>query len=327
MGFGHRPLARIACAVALGLLLPAAASAQGVPTSETSARAQAAQQFKDGSSAFDRGDFVHAAEAFELAYRLRPHVDALWNAARARERANDPPRAATLYARYLREAPPDAPDRNVATARLASLSARLGCVEVHGNGIEQLSVDEKATDEHTIFVNPGAHLVRAVVAGRLVQQTPVVSPGKVFSVVFEPPAPAVPPEPQPHVEPPSSTPTSTSTSTSTSTPTPTSSGRPALSPWVVAGGGVLTGVSAAAAIASGLSTLSALHAFEAHPTMSNLAAGQSLQARTNVLLGASIGLGLMTAATAIWFVDWHGSSQKEPRVGFGVGRVEADWRF
>jgi len=313
----RRPGGFVACVVALGLLLPASAFAQTVPTSETSSRAQAAQQFKDGSTAFDRGDFVHAAEAFELAYRLSPHVDALWNAARARQRAGDLPRAANLYAKYLREAPPDAMDRGVAVAQLARLVAGLGRIEVHGNGIEQLSVDEQPAEEHTIYVSPGAHLVRAVVSGSLVQQAPVLEAGGVVSLVFEAPAPPVAPEGRrlPPDRP------------AVAGPQPEASERKGLSPWVVAGGGALTGVSTVAAIVSGLSTLSALHTFEAHPTMANLATGQSLQARTNVLVGTSIGLGVMTAATAVWLVDWHGPSLQEARVGLGVGRVEVDWRF
>lgn len=305
--------------VALGLALSTSAQGQAVPTQETTARAQAAQQFKDGSTAFDRGDFVRAAEAFEAAYGLVPHVDALWNAARANQRANDLPHAANLYARYLREAPVDARDRNVAEAQLASLAAKLGCIEVHGNGIEQISVDEHPTADRIVYVTSGAHLVRAVVAGKLVQQTAVLSPGQVVSLVFEAPTPPVSgPEPPaaPHLRPLAVTPTGS-----------LSAEHHRLSPWVVAGGGALTAVATAAAVASGVSTISALHTFDAHPTTANLATGQSLQARTNLFVGTSIGLGLMTAVTAVWLVDWHGASQKEARVGVGAGRVVVEGRF
>ena len=100
-----------------------------------------------------------------------------------------------------------------------------------------------------------------------------------------------------------------------------------VSPWLVGGGGVLTGVAVAATIASGLSTLSALDTFNAHPTASNLATGQSMQARTNVLLGVSIGLGVMTTATAIWLVDWRGADDATSASGIGVASVQAEWRF
>jgi hypothetical protein len=308
----------VASVVALGLQLSVPAFAQTVPTSETSARAEAAQQFKEGAKAFDRGDFAQAANAFERAYHLVPHVDSLWNAARARQRADELPRAATLYARYLREAPADALDRNVATSQLVGLAARLGCIEVHGSGIEQLAVDEHPSEERILYVSPGAHVVHAVVAGTLVQQTPELAAGDVVSLVFEAAAPPVSPElhsaPQPDRPP------------LEARPSPPS-GRGGVSPWFVAGGGALTGVAVAATIASGLSTLSALDAFNAHPTASNLATGQSMQARTNVLLGVSIGLGVMTAATAIWLVDWRGAPRSDVRVGVGAARVAVEWRF
>ena len=100
------------------------------------------------------------------------------------------PRAATLYAKYLREAPPDARDRDLAAVQLARLAPRLGCIEVHGSVIEQLSVDERPSEDRFIYVSPGAHVVRAVVAGALMQQTPEVSAGDVVALVFEPPPPS-----------------------------------------------------------------------------------------------------------------------------------------
>jgi len=304
----------IASFVALGLLIPVLAFAQAVPTSQTSARAQAAQQFREGTRAFDGGDFAQAADAFEQAYRLAPHVDSLWNAARARERAEDLPRAATLYAKYLREAPPDARDRDLAAAQLARLARRLGRIEVHGSVIEQLSVDERPSEDRIIYVSPGAHVVRAVVAGALVQQTPEVAAGDVVALVFESPSPSTSPEPQ-------------STPPTAQPPPAPPSGRGGASPWLVVGGGVLTGVAVATTTASGISTLSALDAFNAHPTAANLATGQSMQARTNVLIGLSIGLGVMTTATAIWLVDWRSSKRRGVRVGVAPWQLEGEWRF
>jgi tetratricopeptide (TPR) repeat protein len=319
MARASHPLVGVAIVVAVGLLLPALALAQAAPTGEPTARAQAAQQFEEGSRAFDRGDFVHAADAFELAYRIAPHADALWNAARSRQLADELPRAATLYARYLREAPTDARDRNVATALLVSLASRLGRIEVHGSGIEQLVVDERPSEERIIYVSPGAHVVRAVVSGTRMEQTPELRPGDVVSMVFGAQAPLSPREPLRSQQPDRPTP-----ETLANEPP---SRRGGVSPWFVAGGGILTGVAVAATIASGLSTLSALDAFNASPTASNFAAGQSRQARTNVLLGVSIGLGVMTTSTAIWFTDWHAAAHGDVRLGLSVTQVEAEWRF
>jgi hypothetical protein len=93
------------------------------------------------------------------------------------------------------------------------------------------------------------------------------------------------------------------------------------------GGGVLTGLAVTATIVSGLSTLSALNTFTARPTASNLATGESMQTRTNVLLGISVGLGMATAATAIWLVDWRWGARSDVRVGAGISGVQAQGSF
>jgi hypothetical protein len=314
-------VARVAFAGLLGLTPAGLAFAQAVTRIDTSARVEAARQFVDGLAAYDGGDFSRAADAFELAYHLEPQVDSLWNAARARQRADELPRAATLYARYLREAPAEARDRGVATSQLVRLAARLGCIEAHGTGIEQLTVDEHPSAEHIIYVSPGTHVVRAIVAGAPLQQTPTLAAGTVVGLVFEAPTTGIPPE-QGTREEPSRLPREVEVH-----PAPPRSDPPEVSPWFVAGGAVLTGGAVAATIASGLETLSALDTFKTSPTESNLQAGRSLQARTNVLLGVSIGLGLVTTATAIWFVPWRGAAKKDVRIGFGVARVDAEWRF
>jgi hypothetical protein len=312
-------LVRMAGVVVIGLLLPALAFAQAPPASEPSPRARAAQQFEEGATAFDRGDFVHAADAFERAYRLAPNTDSVWNAARARQLADELPRAATLYARFLREAPTDTRDRNVAAALLVSLAARFGRIEVHGEGIEQLVVDERPSEDRIVYVSPGAHVVRAVVAGAHLQQTTVLRPGDVMGLVFQAPAPVVSAEADRAQQPDRSRPGMLATS-----PPERSGG---VSPWFVAAGGVLTGIAVATTIGSGFSTLAARDAFNASPTASNLATGQSMQARTNVLLGVSIGLGLITTATAIWLVDWRRADHGGVRLGVGGTRVDAEWRF
>src|SRR5262249_30884250 len=93
-----------------GLASPApAAHADDVRSPRTAeARREAARKFGDATRAFDAGDYRRAGEGFEAAYQLAPHEDPLWNGARAWHLAGDLARAANLYARYLREAPPNA---------------------------------------------------------------------------------------------------------------------------------------------------------------------------------------------------------------------------
>jgi hypothetical protein len=317
----------VAASLSLGLAAvvacPPAARADPTPVAATSARSEAEKQFNEGERAFDRGDFVHAAEAFERAYRWVPHTDALWNAARAWQRADEPARAATAYARFLREAPSSSADRSVATAELLKLAPHLGRIEVHGDGIDRLALDERPIEERVLYVNPGAHTLRAVVDGHLLEQRAEVAAGGVVSVVFEPPKPAPQPSPPSAPEPPRPRPPVQ--------PLPEVEPRPSsggVSPWFVAGGAALTAGAVAATVVSGISTLAARNAFEAHPTPSNLAAGESMQERTNLLLGASIGLGVATSAAAVWLVNWRSrDTGRTVRVGVAPTGAWASGRF
>ena len=86
-----------------------------------------------------------AADAFEEANTLAPHPAPLWNAARARQKAGENARAANLYARYLRDAPADAPNRADATTALASVAPKLGRLEVGDASAQDLQIDGVAT--------------------------------------------------------------------------------------------------------------------------------------------------------------------------------------
>jgi tetratricopeptide (TPR) repeat protein len=281
-------------------------------------RAEAAENFDRGAKAFARGDFRRAAEAFEAAYRLGPRPDVLWNAAQAWQRAGEAARAATLYARYLREAPPAAPDRGAATAQLAALSPRLARVEVHGDNLEQLAVDDVPSQETIVYVSRGAHVVSAVVGGRPVRKTQAVEAGDVVSVVLETPAvveiiPA----------PPSSLPAARVSLSPEPPPRPAHTG---WSPWVFVGSASLAAAAVGLTIGSGIDTDASLKTFDAHGTPANLRTGQEKELRTNILLGTSVALGLLTAATALWLVDWHGGGQRVS-IGLGPARLGVRWSF
>ena len=102
--------AAIACIAAL------ASAPLGVRGDEPTAddKRAAAHAFDDGEKAFAAGDYLRAAELFEEANKKAPHYANVWNAARAYHKLGELARAATLYGRYLRIAPADAP---IATAR------------------------------------------------------------------------------------------------------------------------------------------------------------------------------------------------------------------
>lgn len=269
---------------------PAAPAAQ---TSADDAVARAAKQFVEGQKAFGAGDYRRAAALFEGAYRDKPHHSALWNAARSWQRAGEEIHAANLYARFLSEAPSNAPDRDQANIALKELATRMGRIELHGaEGVSNLRLDAQAFDVPLLYVAPGEHLAEADSAKGAIRKTVKVDAGQTVSVTLEPPPdPAPPPPVAPPVE------------------TPRPGGLP---PVVFITGAALSAVGGGLVIASGLDTVSKRDAFLAEPTQDNLDAGNASQARTNVAIGVTVGVAVVTAAIGLFFTDWGGRETTSP---------------
>lgn len=92
----------------------------------------AASAFQRASVAYERGDYGAAAQAFALAYSLRPHAAALFNQARALERVGDAPHAADAYELALAREELRAQDQAECEVRLALLARTLGSVLITG---------------------------------------------------------------------------------------------------------------------------------------------------------------------------------------------------
>ena len=277
----------LALALALATMTPprlalAAPPAEGDRT--------AARHFADGQKAFAAGDYPHAGDEFEAAYRDKPHHAPLWNAARSWQRAGEEVRAANLFARYLREAPADAPDRDQANASLRALTARLGRIEPHAAGVEKLRLDGKSVDAPVLYVAPGEHVAEGDDGGVRVRKVVTVRAGEQVSVTVAHEA-----KPSPVLGPPRGG-------------EPDASSRKPLSPIIPVVGGVLTAVVGGLTIASGLDTVSKRDAFLGDKTQDRLDTAFSSQSRTNVLLGTTIGLGAITAVIVVFFTDWSGSA-------------------
>lgn len=264
------------CAGLLFFATPARADA-----SEDTVRA-ASRTFAEGEKAFRGGDYTRAGESFEAAYGLVPHEDALWNAARAWQRAGETARAANLYARYLREANAGSRDRTAATNELSNLATRVGRIVVNAPETAAVRIDDTSLSAHaSLYVNPGTHLVVMRDGEREQRQTPAVGAGQVVNVAFSAPVIAMPPprkeEPEHH----------------------------GWNPWVAyagAGGTVIAGI---ATILSGVDTRQTRDAFFADRSEELLDEGRGKQARTNALLGVTAGLAVVTVITAIVLVDWR----------------------
>jgi hypothetical protein len=202
--------------VALGLAVaassPAPALAQWAEVTEQ-ARRDAAKAFAEGVKAFAAKDYATAALRFDEADRLAPHPNAVWNLARALQRGGERARAADAYTRYLREAPPDAHDRDAATRALDELSPELVRIDVTAPGFDSVLVDGRRVEDHSTFAEPGHHVVEGHVGDKVVGAeatgdagavVPITRPRTRSRLRARPPRP---PRPRPHTAgpPPSST--------------------------------------------------------------------------------------------------------------------------
>lgn len=265
----------------------------GEPNKAERGRAAKAQ-YDEGERAFKKGDFRRAGELFEAAYRIFPHHSALWAAARAWIRAGEDVRGANLLEQYLNSAPANAPDRDLATQVITDLDKRLGRIEILMTDVADVKIDGEELTAQKLWVVPGEHVVTADAKGKPVRKTVAVAAGDRLSVTMEPPPP--PPafgEPPPAV---------------TNKPIP---------PWLVFVGAGVTAVGAGLSIASGLDTLGKRDAFIKEPTQPALDDAHASQTRTNVLIGTTVGVAVLTGVAA-FFVDWSGKSKvaPAPTVGF-----------
>jgi hypothetical protein len=274
-------------------------AAQSAPPVSDDERRAAHDAYEKGKAAFEAQDYLRAGKLFLEAYERAPHHDPLWNAARAFELGGESARAANLYSRYLDEAPPDARDRDRATAARTALAGKLGRIDLQLRGVTDAAIDGVTTTATSTFVDPGTHLLSARAGTANVRIVQSVLAGAAVSVVLEPPPPEI-----------------------AVSPPPASKGTRVLSPWVVGGELLITAGFGAISIWSGVDTVTTKHDYNATPNADLYAAGQSKESRTNALFWTTAGLGVVTAATAIFFVDWRGSHESvRAQVGAGSAQI------
>jgi hypothetical protein len=281
------------------------------PTSALADKVTAQEHFAKAQSAFDKHDYRLAAKEFEEAYRAEPHHSPLWNAARSWARAGESVRAANLYVKYLREAPAGTKDRDTATQSLAELATKLGKIVVHGVNVINLRIDDAIADPDGVFVPPGEHTVSgsASSGGAEVRKSVKIGEGETRSVTLEPPkkddgAPGPPPPPPLAPRPPESFHV----------------------PWFVPViGGALTLAAGGLTVWSGLDTNSQRSKFDDdlksnRATQTQIDDGKDAQLRTNIFLGVTAGLGILTGVSLL-FVDWNvGGSVTSNQATLTIGR-------
>lgn len=302
----------------LGALAISLVVAPAAAQSDPAKRQQAAEAFDAGSDAFKAKDYAAAAKHFEAADRALPSPKALRLAMRSRAEAGNGALAATWAALALARYPSDAETAKQANDQLDKLSPGLHKLSVSCASPCALSVgDDKLLGEPTtrwvVYLAPGPATVRATFYGAVAPQTEKISaaPGDASTLRFEPgngdeaaetPAPVtvVPgSSPSPVIDTPPDAPSSGS----------------GLSPVFFVAGLVATAGLGGVTIWSGIDTQNNPGA----DTVRERCAGQGescpeyqqgrdAQTRTNILIGATAGVGALTAVVGLFLTDWGGSS-------------------
>lgn len=111
----------------ISLILSVALSAEGTPEELRAAR----EYYAGGAALFSQRRYAEAAEAFEKAYRARPHPALFFNIGQCYEHLGNVPRAAQNYRAYL-SAMPDADDAPIVRAAIERLELRARTTLVDG---------------------------------------------------------------------------------------------------------------------------------------------------------------------------------------------------
>lgn len=305
----------------IGTLYVGPAYAQDAQPSPERIKA-AAEEFDRGRRAYLAKDFEQAALHFENANRDAPRAETLRLAIRARRDAKQLARAATLAAIVQQRYPDDAPSMQYAKETLDAASPHLQQYAIDCNVDCAIAADGRVVSQsdalhHRIFLDPGAHdLGVSFGEGRSTAKKIDAKKGGKDSLAFEaPPAPKV--EPPPPVDP------------NRDKPPPPPSGPPPsekpFGPLVFFVGAGLTLAAGGATVWSGIDTQNApgtdavrrecAGKDESCPAYQE---GQDKELRTNVLIGSTIGLGVVTGVIGLFFTQWSTPKMTTTGSGFMV---------
>ena len=110
-------------AVAVVLILIATTMAAPAIADETPDE-EARRHYESGTTAYNLGNFLQAAEEYKVAYRLRPESVILYNIAQAYRLGNDPAHALFFYRSFIHNVP-SSPNRDEVVERIKRLEAQL----------------------------------------------------------------------------------------------------------------------------------------------------------------------------------------------------------
>lgn len=298
----------------------------GVVRAEEEASEPTPAQVRTAAEAFDRGreaykseEYVEAAEQFESADANAPSAAALELAIRARDKAGQLDRAATLAALALARHPDDANIQKVAPGIVQKAKGELFELAIKCDDPCDVTVAGKLapgrrSTERTVFVGPGKYAVRAGWSGdRSLSKQVEAAKGAAGELDFQAPsAPA-----------PGSAEAATGAQSSTSEQPAEDGAKSKSGPlppavfWVGVG---LTAVAGGITIWSGLDTQSNPGADKVKSECQAGASdcqtlynqGVDKQHRTNILIGTTAVLGVGTAVIGAFLTDWSGKKKAEP---------------
>jgi hypothetical protein len=298
---GALVIAGAACSTVLAVAAPA--HAQDV--------AGAANAFSRAQKAELSGDHDTAAELYELADGLAPAPEALRSALRARKAAGQLGSAALHAERLLRRYPDDKRSKDLAEGTLEESKRKLARIEIQcrpkacGLVVDGGAGSSEVAESHVVYLEPGKHELNAAFGpDRGAPKVAIAKAGDRTSLTFEAPA-----------------------STSSGLRMTDAGGKSGvhsasadvtadrgakglqrgLSPWIFVGGAVATAGLGVATLWSGLDVLSAHDAYEGNETQRNYENGLDKEKRTNVLIGATVVVGLATGVVAM-FTRWGSST-------------------
>jgi hypothetical protein len=301
---------RLLAAVLLAAALSASpmARAAGEPT-PTQIR-EAAEAFDRGREAYKTEDWVTAAEQFERADSLAGSPTALEYAIRARDKAAQLDRAATLAALVVKRYPDETNLGKIATdvvqrARSGLFELSVSCAEPCDLAVGGKIVPGAADVQRTLYLPAGKVTIRAGFSGERAASTEVEATlAGQGQIAFEPPAALVPVETTPPIDQ-----GAAKQPAAVASQKPRSGWSPAVF-WVGAG---LTAVLGGTTIWSGIDTLNnpgkervKRECAEGDTDCPVYQEGLAHQRRTNVLIGVTAGLGVATALVGVLATDWSG---------------------
>jgi hypothetical protein len=310
-----------AVAVVLHLAGHAIAAEEAVESTPAQVRT-AAEAFDRGREAYKSEEYVEAAEQFESADANAPSAAALELAIRARDKAGQLDRAATLAALALVRHPDDPNIQKIAPGIVQRAKAELYELDLKCDDpcdvtvAGKLAPGRRSTDR-TIFLAPGKYSVLAGWSGdRSISKQVEGARGASGSLEFQAPAAPVAPPADAHPE---VAPAANDEKPADQGPAQKSGQLPPVAFWVGVG---LTAVSGAVTVWSGLDTQNnpgpnkVRDACQAMPQADDCNAlyqtGVDKQHRTNILIGVTAGVGIATGVIGAFFTDWGSSKKSAP---------------